>query len=76
MFSKGTVYVLLLITIGPLSFTIDVVPYLRAKTVRRLNRKRSRAERLKFRTKIRLAARDAGGRGTTHPARLPGHASM
>ena len=39
VFTKGTVYVLLRITIGPLSFTIDTVPYLRASTVRRLNRR-------------------------------------
>jgi hypothetical protein len=55
VFTKGAVYVLLRITIGPLSFTIDIVPYLRAKTVRRLNRERSGGERLKFRTKIYLA---------------------
>jgi hypothetical protein len=55
VFTKGTVYVLLRITIGPLSFTIDIVPYLRASTVRRLNRERPRGERLKFRTKIHLA---------------------
>ncbi len=55
VFTKGTVYVLLRITIGPLSFTIDIVPYLRARTVRRLNRQRTRGERLKFRTKIHLA---------------------
>lgn len=55
VFTKGTVYVLLRITIGPLSFTVDSVPYLRASTVRRLNRERPRGERLKFRTKIHLA---------------------
>ncbi len=55
VFTKGTVYVLLRITIGPLSFTIDIVPYLRARTVRRLNRQRTRGKRLKFRTKIHLA---------------------
>ena len=55
VFTKGTVYVLLRITIGPLSFTIDIAPYLRAKTVRRLNRKRSKSERLTFRSKIQIA---------------------
>ena len=46
---------LLRITIGPLSFTIDTAPYLRAKTVRQLNRKRSKGERLTFRSKIQIA---------------------
>ncbi len=55
VFTKGTVYVLLRITIGPLSFTIDIAPYLRAKTVRRLNRQRSKGERLTFRSKIQIA---------------------
>ena len=55
VFTKGTVYVLLRITIGPLSFTIDVAPYLRAKTVRRLNRQRTKEEELSFRTKIEIA---------------------
>jgi len=55
VFTKGTVYVLLRITIGPLSFTIDLAPYLRAKTVRRLNRKRATGERLTFRSKIDIA---------------------
>jgi hypothetical protein len=55
VFTTGTVYVLLRITIGPLSFTIDIAPYLRAKTVRRLNRKRSKSERLTFRSKIQIA---------------------
>ena len=55
VFTKGTVYVLLRITIGPLSFSIDVAPYLRAKTIRRLNRKRSKGERLTFRSKIQIS---------------------
>ena len=55
VYTRGTVYVLLRITIGSLSFTIDIAPYLRAKTIRRLNRKRSRGKRLKFRTKIQIA---------------------
>lgn len=54
-FTKGTVYVLLRLTIGDVSFTIDMLPYLRAKTVRRLNRARKRDERLTFRTKIQIA---------------------
>lgn len=55
VFSKATVYVLLRMTIGPFSFTIDIVPYLRNKTVRRLNRKRRAPRRLKYRSKIEIA---------------------
>ena len=55
VFTKGTVYVPLRITIGPLSFRIDVAPYLRAKTIRRLNRQRSKGERLTFRSKIQIS---------------------
>lgn len=55
VFTKANTYILLRMTIGPLSFTIDGVPYLRAKTIRRLNRQREKHERLKFKTKIRLA---------------------
>jgi hypothetical protein len=38
-----------------LSFTVDMVPYLRAKTVLQLNRARAKDERLAFRTKIQIA---------------------
>jgi len=55
VFIKGMVYVLLRITIGPLSFTIDISPYLQAKTIRRFNRHRSKGERLTFRSKIDIA---------------------
>jgi hypothetical protein len=56
VFTKGMVYVLLRMTITPLSFTIDVAPYLREKPVWWLNRKRSSGERLNSQTKItRLA---------------------
>ena len=52
---KGAVYVLLRLTIGNISFTVDMVPYLRAKTVRQLNRARTKEEQLTFRTKIQIA---------------------
>jgi hypothetical protein len=54
-YTKGAVYVLLRLTIGNVSFTVDMVPYLRAKTVRQLNRARSKEERLTFHTKIQIA---------------------
>lgn len=50
-YTKGAVYVLLRLTIGNISFTVDMVPYLRAKTVRQLNRARTKEEQLTFRTK-------------------------
>jgi hypothetical protein len=55
VYTKGTVYVILRLTVGDVSFTIDMVPYLRAKTVRRLNRVRRKCEKLTFRTKIQIA---------------------
>jgi hypothetical protein len=39
-FAKGFVYVLLRLTVGEVSFTIDMQLYLRASTVRRLNKNR------------------------------------
>lgn len=55
VFTKGTVYVLMRLHISTVSFTIDIRPYLREKTIRRLNRQRSHGDRLKFHSKIRLA---------------------
>ncbi len=37
-YTKGTVYVMLRLTVGNVSFTVDMRPYLRASTIRRLNR--------------------------------------
>ena len=54
-YTKGTVYVLARLTIGEVSFTVDVVPYLRNKTVRRLNRDRVDHEQLTYRSKIQIA---------------------
>jgi len=54
-YTKGTVYVLLRLTISNVSFTVDIVPYLRAKTVRRLNRDRDESEQLTYRSKIQIA---------------------
>jgi hypothetical protein len=49
------VFVLLRLHVGPFSFTIDLRPYVREKTVRRLNRQRPKEKRLKFRTKYAIA---------------------
>jgi hypothetical protein len=55
MYTKRTVYVMVRLTVGDVSFTVDMVPYLRAKTVRRLNRARRKGEKLALRTKIQIA---------------------
>jgi hypothetical protein len=54
-FAKGFVYVMLRLTVGEVSFTIDMQLYLRASTVRRLNKKRESGKRLTFRSKIDIA---------------------
>lgn len=54
-YSKGTVYVMLRLMVGNVSFTVDMLPYLRASTVRRLNRERDEAAQLTFRSKIQIA---------------------
>jgi hypothetical protein len=55
VYTKGNVYVMLRLTVGSVSFSVDIAPYLRASTVRRLNRAREKGERLTFRTKIKIA---------------------
>jgi hypothetical protein len=55
VYKKGLVYVLCRLHVGPFSFTVDLRPYLREETVRRLNRQRPKAKRLKFRSKYSLA---------------------
>lgn len=55
VYKNGTVYVLCRLHIGPFSFTVDLRVYMRKKTVRRLNRKRPKGMRLKFRSKYSLA---------------------
>lgn len=40
--SKGTVYVMLRLTIGDISLTVDIELYLRQKTVRQINRSRQK----------------------------------
>jgi len=54
-YTNGYVYVEVHLQIGPFGFLFDTRLYLREKTVRRLNRKRSPEERLRFRTKYALA---------------------
>jgi hypothetical protein len=55
VYSNGYVYVEAHVQIGSLGFTFDIQLYLREKTVRRLNRKRSPKKRLHFRSKYRIA---------------------
>ena len=55
VYSNGFVYVEVHLQIGPFGFLFDTRLYLREKTVRRLNRKRSPERRLRFRTKYALA---------------------
>jgi hypothetical protein len=53
--SKGTVYVLLRLSIGEVSVTVGVHLYLRKKTVRQINRSRKKGERIAFRNKLTIA---------------------
>ena len=55
IYTNGYVYVEVHVQIGPFGFLFDTRLYLREKTVRRLNRKRSAEKRLHFRTKYALA---------------------
>ena len=48
-------YVVCTMRVGPNVATVDLQLYLREKTVRRLNRKRPKGQRLPFRTKYRIA---------------------
>ncbi|MDQ7029192.1 MAG: hypothetical protein Q9O62_05125 [Ardenticatenia bacterium] len=54
-YCKGAVHVTCKVQIGPWSDTFAWRIYLRAKTVRRLNRRRPKEARLRFRSKYRLA---------------------
>lgn len=55
VYKNGTVFVLCRLHVGSFSFTVDLRVYMREKTVRRLNRKRPKDKRLKFRSKYSLA---------------------
>ncbi len=54
-FKNGLAYVGCNVRIGETAFTFDVRPYLREKTVRRINRHRTADERIPFRSKLHLA---------------------
>lgn len=54
-YCKGAVHVTLRIQIGSYSYTFAWRLYLREKTVRRLNRRRPKEQRLRFKSKYRLA---------------------
>jgi len=55
VYKNGSVYLVCHLQIGFISFAINWRIYVREKTVRRLNKKRAKGERLKFRSKYRLA---------------------
>jgi len=54
-YKNGFCYVVCTMRVGNNVATIELQLYLREKTVRRLNRKRPKAQRLPFRTKYRIA---------------------
>ena len=56
-FKNGLCYLGCNVWLGGLGFTFAVQPYLREKTVRRLNRQRPPAQRIPFRSKLHLAQR-------------------
>ena len=55
VYTNGYVYVEVHLQIGPFGFLYDTRLFLREKTVRRLNRKRSTEQRLRYRSKYALA---------------------
>ncbi len=54
-FKNGLAYVACNVWIGTTAFTFDIRPYLRERTVRRINRTRPPDERIPFRSKLHLA---------------------
>jgi hypothetical protein len=54
-YKNGSVYLVCHLKIGFISFAINWRIYLREKSVRRINRQRAKGQRLKFRSKYRLA---------------------
>jgi len=56
-YKNGLSYLDCTVRVGSIEFTYDIRPYLRERTVRRLNRQRPKEERLYFISKTRLARR-------------------
>lgn len=56
-YKNGLSYLDCTVAIGSVGFTFDVRPYLRERTVRRLNRHRAQGKRVRFVSKPRLALR-------------------
>lgn len=54
-YKNGFCYVVCTMRVGPNVATVDLRLYLRERTVRRLNRKRPKGQRLPFRSKYRIA---------------------
>jgi hypothetical protein len=55
VYKNGLVFVLCRLHVGPFSFTVDLRPYVRRQTVRKLNRQRPQGQRVRFRTKYAIA---------------------
>jgi hypothetical protein len=55
IYKNGAAYVVCKIQIGPFSYTFDLQPYLRERTVRRINRQRPKGQRIHFRSKYKIA---------------------
>jgi hypothetical protein len=55
VYKNGSVYLVCHLKVGFISFAINWRIYLREKTVRRVNRNRAKGQRLRFRSKYRLA---------------------
>ncbi len=56
-YTNGLTYLACTVAVGTIVVTFDLRLYLRASTVRRLNRRRTRAQRIPFVSKLRLARR-------------------
>jgi hypothetical protein len=56
-YKNGLTYLACTVTVGTIVVTFDLRLYLRANTVRRINRRRRRTQRIRFVSKFRLARR-------------------
>jgi hypothetical protein len=70
-YTNGTQHIEVRLQCGDQAYVYDWGLYLRAKTVRRLNRKRSQGQRLRFRTKYRIVRAILADLKRRLPSRLP-----
>ena len=70
-FKNGLAYVVCTVRIGQIEFCFSVRIYLRQHTVRRLNRHRSKDQRIPFHSKMRLARQMLGALKTLLPKGWP-----